>query len=71
MGKKRDKANENIVSLIDELIDARKETLGNAYCPYGGSGNPENNCEHISCNDCKGKYFDDMRERLLEEYIVK
>lgn len=71
MGKKRDKANENIVSLIDELIDARKESLGRAYCPYGGSGNPEKDCEHISCEDCKEKYFENMREQLLKEYIVK
>lgn len=70
MGKKRDKANENIVSLIDELIDTRKEALGN-YCPYGGSGNPENDCEHINCSDCKEKYFENMRVRVLEEYIVK
>lgn len=71
MGKKRDRANKNIENLILELIGAMKEALGDAYCPYGGDGNPQNDCEHISCSDCKEKYFDEMRERLLEEYIVK
>lgn len=71
MGKKRDKANENIEILVESLIDARKDALGNAYCPYCGNGNPENDCENISCSDCKEKYFENMRERLLDEYIVK
>lgn len=28
MGKKRDKANENIASLIDELVDTKFSSLG-------------------------------------------
>lgn len=70
MGKKIDKANENIISLIDEVIGARKGALGNR-CPYGENGNPENDCEHISCEECVEKCFENMRERLLKEYIVK
>lgn len=70
MEKKIDKANKNIASLIDELIGARKGTLGNR-CPYGENGNPENDCERISCEECVEKYFENMKERLLEEYIVK
>ncbi len=70
MGKKITKANENIVSLIDELIGARKGALRNR-CPYGENGNLENDCEHISCEECAKKHFENMRERLLEEYIIK
>lgn len=70
MEKKIDKANEKIASLIDELIGERKCALRNR-CPYGENGNPENDCEHISCEECAEKYFENMRERLLEEYIVK
>ena len=33
MGKKRDKANENIVFLIDELVDTKFSALG-CNCPY-------------------------------------
>ena len=70
MLKKLDEANKNIELLIGELIDAREDALGK-YCPYDGNGNPEKDCEHITCSDCKGKYFENMRERLLDEYIVK
>ena len=40
MGKKRDKANENIEILIGELIDARKEALGSGNCPYYNTNRP-------------------------------
>lgn len=70
MGKKITKANENIISLIDKLIGARKCALRNR-CPYVENRNPENDCEHISCEECMEKYIENMKERLLEEYIVK
>ena len=70
MGKKRDKANENIEVLITELIDARKSVLGRGNCPYYGNNRP---CEENGndCYECKDKYFGKMEEELLEEYIVK
>ena len=70
MGKKCDKANDNIVTLIDELIDMKKSELGRGNCPYCGNNRP---CEENGndCGDCKENYFWKMREELLEEYIVK
>lgn len=70
MEKKIDKANKNIASLIDELIGARKCALRNR-CQYGENRNPEDDCEHISCEECVEEYFENMKERLLGEYIVK
>lgn len=48
MGKKRDKANENIGLLIDELMDTRFSALG-CTCPYyykkiRPCGNYDNDC---------------------------
>lgn len=66
MGKKRDKANENIKTLIDELIDARK-ALGDGDCPHYGFCPPDN---AEDCYECKKRYYENMRDELLAENIV-
>lgn len=67
MGKKRDAANENIKTLIDELIEARKEALGAGNCPhYGVCPTDAENCDA-----CKTQYYTNMRDELLAEYIVR
>ena len=70
MGKKRDKANENIEILIDELITEKISNLGNSclYCM-----NDVRPCEKYDndCSWCKTQWGEDKRERLLDEYIVK
>ena len=70
MGKKRDKANENIEILIDELITEKMSNLGNS-CPYWR--NDVRPCEKYDndCSWCKAQWGEDKRERLLDEYIVK
>lgn len=68
MGKKRDKANENIEILIDELIEARKEALGDGNCPHCGFCPTDNSDD---CYECKKRYYENMRDELLKEYIVK
>ena len=70
MGKKRDKANENIEILIDELITEKISNLGNS-CPYWRNG--VRPCEKYDndCSLCKTQWGEDKRERLLDEYIVK
>ena len=70
MGKKRDKANENIEILIDELITEKISNLGN-NCPYWR--NYVRPCEKYDndCSWCKAQWGEDKRERLLDEYIVK
>lgn len=70
MGKKRDKANENIEILIDELITEKLSNLGN-NCPYWRDDIRP--CEKYSndCSWCKEQWGEDKRERLLDEYIVK
>ena len=70
MGKKRDKANENIEILIDELITEKMSNLGTS-CPYWR--NDVRPCENYDndCSWCKSQWGEDKRERLLDEYIVK
>ena len=66
MGKKRDKANANIETLIDELIDTWK-LLGDGNCPHCGFCPPDN---LEDCYECKKRYYENMRDRLLDKYIV-
>ena len=70
MGKKRDKANENIEILIYELITEKISNLVNS-CPYWR--NDVRPCEKYDndCSWCKAQWGEDKRERLLDEYIVK
>lgn len=70
MGKKRDKANENIVILIDELVDTKIYFLGD-NCPYADKDYKpcikfESNCEY-----CKESWGYDKKSELLEKYFVK
>lgn len=70
MGKKRDKANENIELLIDELMDTKFSALG-CNCPYSYEkvrpySNYDNDCEW-----CKEDWKAKETERLLVKYIVE
>lgn len=69
MGKKRDKANENIVLLIDELVDTKFSALG-ANCPY--SYKKERPCSNYDddCEWCKEDWKAKETERLLAKYYV-
>ena len=60
---------DRIGSLIDELIDVRREALRGGNCPYCGKNCP---CEENSynCDECKDSYFEKMRAELIEEYKV-
>ena len=69
MGKKRDKANENILILIDELIDYMKEATGSYNCPPWSKD--ERQCDGYDCYSCKEKYYENKRKELEEKYIVR
>ena len=73
MGKKREKANANIVTLIDELIDTKKSALGSGKCPYYTMDvRPcEEHNSRYDCYECVEEYFENMRSRLLKQYIVE
>lgn len=67
--KNNDEMDDRIECLIDELVDARREALGEGNCPYYG--------EHLlceennnNCDECKDNYFEKMRTELMEEYEV-
>ena len=71
MEKKIDLANNNIMVLIDLLVDARVSALGEDNCPYS--------CESdksyikggdLECLSCRDDYFDNMRQELLDKYLV-
>lgn len=61
-------ANERIETLIDELIDAKKEVIGSGNCPYYGEKRPCD--EYGDCTDCKEKTYENEKERLMTEYII-
>lgn len=69
MGKKRDKANEHIEILIDELVDTKYSALG-MNCPYWNEKiRPCDNYDS-DCSWCKEDWKAKETERLLAEYIV-
>lgn len=63
------KANERIELLIEELVDARKQALGNGSCPYYSC---KRRCseEDISCEECTVQYFDEMKDELLKDNLL-
>lgn len=62
-------ANDRIETLIDELLDARKEALGSGNCPYYGEKFP---CGKYgdNCAECKEKTYENEKEELMTEYII-
>ena len=71
MGKRLDKANENITILVEELIDARRSALGSGNCIYWNENNRPCDKWDRNCECCKEAYWDTKREELLNKYIVK
>lgn len=63
------KANERIELLIEELVDARKQALGNGICPYYSR---KRGCseDDISCEECTVQYFDEMKDELLKDNLL-
>lgn len=74
MGRKRDLANENIVELIDKIIDyesmdtrnncPRPHSYGKFDCPIG------DNRQKVSCGKCKEIYLEQLREKMIKQYVV-
>ena len=74
MGKKRELANNHIVELIDMIIDyenmntrgncPKSHSYGNSDCPIGEDG------KKVSCEKCKDIYFEQLREKMINKYVV-
>lgn len=71
MGKKRDKANENILILIDSLVSTRESALGSGNCCYWAEKTRPCTKYDNDCVLCKTMYFSKMRENLEKEYVVR
>lgn len=68
MGKKRDEANKNIEWLVEMLVQAKKESMGDEKCPYGDVckiGDEKN------CDKCKKEYFRNLENMYLVSCIVR
>lgn len=67
MGKKRDEANKNIEWLVEMLVRAEREALGNEKCPYDSCkmGDEKN------CDKCKEEYFRNLQNAYLVSCIVR
>lgn len=63
------KANERIELLVEGVVDARKQALGNGNCPYYSC---KRRCSEndISCEECTVQYFDEMRDELLKDNLL-
>lgn len=75
MGKKRDKANENIATLVREMVGYMQGYVRDYNCPYKFN---LVGAEHIKkpsvCNDCescKKEFWLDLESHLLDENIVE
>lgn len=70
MGKKRDKANDNIEILVDVIIRERINNVGVGNCCR--REDRRFCCEKYQndCSWCKDEWGEDMRENLLKKYIV-
>lgn len=69
MDIKLDKANENIIDLVDRLVNA-KIANHNGHClKVVLFGEDKRNCE--DCNACNSEQIRRYREILLEKYLVK
>lgn len=68
LNEKLEKANNNISILIDEIVSLKQENR--MYCchPQEKFDN-KNFCEN-DCDNCKEKYYEEMRERLNNKYQV-
>lgn len=70
MGKKRDKANENILELIDMLVSTEEIALGEGNCPYYAEKVRPCSTYESQCGWCKEVYFDTRKENLEKKYVV-
>ena len=61
-----DKANENIEKLVERLIDSKRSIIGDR-CPHSICAEKRD----TSCDECRETYFENMRERLLKEYLIE
>lgn len=74
MGKKRDIANKNIETLIDELVAYEESYVTNSNCPYaynlfGADGiEKPRSCE--DCVTCKENFYLQVNNNLRERFIV-
>lgn len=70
MDIKLDKANENIIDLVDRLVNAKiANHSGHCLKIILFGEDRYNNCE--DCNACKREQIRRYREMLLEKYLVK
>ena len=66
--EKIDKANDNIITLIENCADLKMSLLRylcpmNWKCPGGDN-------KSISCDECKEMYYDKMIEDMIKEYTI-
>lgn len=74
MGKKRDLANKNIETLIDELVAYEESYVSSSCCPYRfnlfGANNIEKPKSCEDCASCKENFFLQVNDNLRERFIV-
>lgn len=66
--KRITQANENIESLIDEIISLKKES-DSGVCPFPDRQDTDA-CNSDNCEDCEKEYFEKKRKDMLLQYKV-
>jgi len=71
MEDKLKQANINIEHLIDKVLQFKMEAK-ESYCYFPRERYDEKwNCDNLKCSDCREKYYNNIKTKLYEEYIVK
>lgn len=68
MNKRITQANDNIESLIDEIISLKKES-DSGVCPFPDRQDTDA-CNSDNCEDCEKEYFEKKRKAMLLQYKV-
>lgn len=75
MGKKRDKANENIIDLIKNMVGYMQGYVGECNCPYKfnlvGAENIKKPKNCNNCESCKEHFWVEVESNLLDKNIVE
>ena len=66
---KLNKANENIIELVDRLVNAKIANHDGHCLKIVLFGGERSNCE--DCNACRREQIRRYREMLLKQYLVK
>lgn len=68
---KLQKAKDNIQSLINIILNSDMESKRN-YCYFPAERYDEGwDCDKLRCSDCRDKYYNKQKDKLMKRYMVE